>query len=108
MSGLALSLILAGSLQMILEFGSVTFLLVSLLMAFANYKIHKKTDSSLLMTCLALAALSTGTLLIIYFEFITQIRQMFFTGGLYALLALGAWTFTPNSRKNGKLTTRSG
>jgi amino acid transporter len=50
MSILAFILILMGNLKVILEFGSVTFLLVSLLMAIANLKIYKKTNSSLFIT----------------------------------------------------------
>ena len=46
MSSLAFLLVLVGSLQEILEFGSVTFLLVSLLMAIANFKIHRKTGAA--------------------------------------------------------------
>jgi len=45
----AFALILVGSLRVILEFGSVTFLLVSLMMAWANFRIREKTHSS--MSC---------------------------------------------------------
>jgi|GEM_PF-3177589 len=46
MSAFAILLTLAGSLQIILEFGNITFLLVSILMAFAHFKIRHLTDSS--------------------------------------------------------------
>jgi len=94
MSGFAFCLILAGNLQVIVEFGSVTFLLVSLLMAYANHKIRHLTNSSPYLTILALIALSTGTVLIIYFEASTQIEQLFFIAGIYVLLTLGAWLFS--------------
>ena len=42
LAGTASLLILSGGLRLILEFGSITFLLVSLLMAIANFKIRKK------------------------------------------------------------------
>lgn len=93
MSLLAFFLILAGNLKVILEFGSVTFLLVSFLMAFANYKIYKKTDSSLILTIGAMIGLAMGTLLILYYEATTQIEQLYFIGGLYVLLTFGAWVF---------------
>jgi len=93
MSLLAFCLILAGNLKVILEFGSVTFLLVSFLMAFANYKIYKKTDSSLILTIGAMIGLAMGTLLILYYEATTQIEQLYFIGGLYVLLTFGAWVF---------------
>jgi len=91
MSSLAFGLILLGNLQVILEFGSVTFLLVSLLMAYANYKMRKKTQSSRMITLLALAGLTAGTLIIIYYEATTQPEQLFFIAGLYVVLTLAAW-----------------
>ena len=99
MSVLAFCLILAGNLKVILEFGSVTFLLVSLLMAYANYKIYKQTNSSLLLTILAMVGLLVGTILIIYYEATTQIEQIYFIGGLYILLTFGAWLFSRIKRQ---------
>jgi len=108
MAVFAFLLVLAGNLKIILEFGSVTFLLVSLLMAFANYKIRDLTHSSAVLTIIAIsglmlgtaliiyydAGLALGTALIIYYEFSTQYQQMFFIGGLYALLTLGSWLYS--------------
>jgi amino acid transporter len=94
MASLAFCMVLAGSLQVILEFGSVTFLLVSLLMAYANYKIRHLTDSSKILTILSLFGLMMGTVSILYYEVSTQIQQMFFIGGLYALLTLSSWLYS--------------
>lgn len=93
MATLAFGLVLAGNLEVILEFGSVTFLLVSMLMGHANYRIRKLTGSSPLLTVLAITGLLLGTVLILYFEFRYQPRQMFFVGGLYILLTLGSWLY---------------
>ena len=90
MSGLAFVLILAGSLRVILEFGSVTFLLVSALMAYTNHKIRRQTRSSSAFTIAALAGLALGTALIFYYEATTQPEQLYFVGGIYALLSIGA------------------
>jgi amino acid transporter len=60
MSGLAFTLVLAGSLEMILEFGSVTFILISLLMAFANYRIRHLTRSSARLRFLPLSGCWVG------------------------------------------------
>lgn len=98
MALLAFSLVLTGSLKLILEFGSVTFLLVSLLMAFANFRIHKKTNSSKLITILAVFGLALGTSLIIYFEAVTQFEQLIFILTIYLLLTLCSYWFA-NSRK---------
>ncbi len=104
MAVLAFCMVLAGSLQLILEFGSVTFLLVSLLMAYANYKIRHLTKASVTLTLLSLFGLMVGTVLIIYYEISTQIEQLFFIGGLYVLLTLAAWLY---AREKIKQTSRA-
>jgi hypothetical protein len=40
----AFVLLLTGGLETILEFGSITFIIVSMLMSMANYKIRSKTN----------------------------------------------------------------
>lgn len=97
MAVLAFLLVLAGSLRVILEFGSVTFLLVSALMAYANYRVRHLTNSSPVITALALVGLVLGTVLIIYYEISYQPRQLIFIVGLYAILTMGSWLY---SRKN--------
>lgn len=94
MAALAFCLVLSGSLQVILEFGSITFLLVSLLMAYANYRIRDLTHSSVTITILSLFGLAAGTLLIFYYEISTQMRQMIFIGGIYVLLTTGSWLYS--------------
>jgi amino acid transporter len=94
MSSLAFILLLTGGLELILEFGSVTFLLVSLLMAFANYKIRDLTNSSSALTIIAIIGLISGTILIFYYEFSTQLHQMFFIGGIYILLTVVSWLYS--------------
>lgn len=90
MATLAFVLVLMGSLQVILEFGSVTFLLVSVLMAFANFKIRHLTQSSLTLTLLACIGLLSGTALILYYEMRHQPHQLYFILALYIGLTLGA------------------
>ncbi len=94
MSPFAFLLVLVGSLEIILEFGSITFLLVSLLMAYANYKIRDLTDSSSVLTMVAFFGLMFGTALIFYYEINNQPQQLYFIGGLYALLTLGSWLYS--------------
>ncbi len=89
----AFALILVGSLRVILEFGSVTFLLVSLMMAWANFRIREKTRSSTFVTLLAILGLLGGTVFIFYYEMSTQPEQLVFIGGLYVLLSVSAWLF---------------
>ena len=87
-------LILIGGLRLILEFGSITFLFVSLLMAIANYKIKEKTKSSKILTLLAIIGLTVGTILILYYEFKNNWAQMVFILFLYFVLALSAWIYS--------------
>lgn len=94
MSVLAFLLVLVGNLEIILEFGSVTFLLVSLLMAYANYKIRNLTNSSLLISLFSILGLALGTALILYYEFNNQPEQLLFIGSLYVLLTMGSWLYS--------------
>lgn len=106
MSILAFLLVVAGSLQVILEFGSVTFLLVSLLMAYANYKIRHLTNSSPLITIVAIVGLMVGAILIFYYEFSNQFEQLLFIGLIYVLLTLGSWLYSRNSISRGRVQRR--
>jgi len=99
MSGFAFVLILLGSLNVILEFASVTFLFVSFLMAYANFKIYKKTNSSLFLIILAMFLLFSGMLLILYYDFVHQVEQLYFIAGLYLFLSLAAWMFSKTTRE---------
>ena len=92
-------LVLIGGLELILEFGSITFLLVSLLMAVANYKIRDKTNSSIALTLLAIVGLFIGGILILYYEFTHKWGQMLFILGLYFVLSLGAWWYAKKANK---------
>ena len=94
MSTLAFFLIIVADLKVILEFSSVTFLLVSALMAFANLKIYKKTSSSLFITIVALFCLSISMGMILYYEYTHQIEQLYFISGLYFILSLGAFIYS--------------
>ncbi|MEZ4945631.1 MAG: APC family permease [Cyclobacteriaceae bacterium] len=102
MALLACVLILVGGLELILEFGSVTFLLVSLLMAVANFKIRKETNSSTFLTVLAIIGLSVGGVLILYYELTNNWEQMLAIVVLYVLLALGAWGFAKRKLRQVK------
>lgn len=94
MAATASGLILIGNLRMILEFGSVTFLIVSLLMAYANHRHRTKTGSHILLTLTAMTGLAAGTLVIIWHEYQTDPAQLAFILGLYTVLTLGALAWT--------------
>ncbi|MDY2587954.1 APC family permease [Winogradskyella aquimaris] len=91
-------LILIGGLELILEFGSITFLLVSLLMAIANYKIRDKTESSKALTLLAIIGLGIGGSLILYYELTSKWEQMMAIILLYLVLSLGSWIYAKKNK----------
>ncbi len=93
MAIIASLLIGIGGLRLILEFGSITFLLVSLLMAIANFKIRVKTDSSNIITIISIVGLLLGTILILYYEYIFNLQQLIFILILYIVLSIGAWGY---------------
>ncbi|NVK50102.1 MAG: APC family permease, partial [Cyclobacteriaceae bacterium] len=97
MSILAWILVLSGGLQVILEFGSITFILVSFLMAVANFKKRKETDSSPWFTGIAMLGLLAAGVLIVYYEFTENLSQFIVILGFYLLLAISAILY---SRKN--------
>ncbi len=92
-------LIVVGGLELILEFGSVTFLLVSVLMAIANFKIREKTNSSTVVTVLSIIGLGIGGILILYYELTNNWQQMVAIVVIYLLLAFGAWRFSARKKK---------
>ena len=95
-------LILVGGLELILEFGSITFLLVSLLMAVANLKMRKQTKSSPVLTILAIIVMTIAGILILYYEFKNALTQMLFIIGLYVLLTIGAFVFAKKKERENK------
>ncbi len=99
MAVFAFCLILFGDLEVILEFGSVTFLLVSILMAVANFKIHRLTNSSLIITIIAVVGLVCATIAILYYEYTTEIEQVYNIIGLYIILTFMAWLYVKKNRK---------
>lgn len=94
MASLAFCLVLTGSLELILEFGSVTFLMVSLLMAIANFKMRYKTNSSTYLTSIAIFLLAGSAILLIYYEFKVKFEQMLFILLLYVILTLLSWIYS--------------
>ena len=86
-------LVLSGGLRIILEFGSITFLLVSLLMAIANFKIRKHTKSSTLMGIITITGLTCGSVLILNYEYHQNIEQLSFILIIYILLSIGAYGY---------------
>ena len=91
MFALAFLLVLGGGLQIILEFGSVTFISVSLLMALANFKNRRETDSHVLLTLVAMTSLFVAGGLILGFGLTHAPKQLAAIIIIYVILIVGAW-----------------
>jgi len=96
-------LILLGTLETILQFGSVTFILVSFLMAYTNFTIRHKTNSNLVITIIAMLSLAIAGTLILYYEFTTDIHNMIFIIGIYIVLILCAWFYSMIRERKKKI-----
>ena len=94
MSVFAYVLLATGGLQVILEFGSITFIIVSMLMAYTNYRKRVETNSSLIITTTSFLGLLLAGLLIIYFEFTENKEQFIYIIIIYILLGIGAFFYS--------------
>jgi amino acid transporter len=99
MSILAFTLILTGGLQTILEFGSITFIIVSVLMALANFKIRKKTKTKGIVALVAIAGLSFGAFCLFYYEFTTEIKNLFYILSIYLVILILSFVYSRLNRK---------
>lgn len=99
MSLFAFVLILSGGLQIILEFGSITFITVSFLMAFANFRKRHETKTHILPAIVAMLGLFVAGSLIFWFEYDTDPKQLIYILSLYGLLAIGAFWFARRQDK---------
>ncbi|MCB0820352.1 MAG: amino acid permease [Bacteroidetes bacterium] len=96
LSSAAFLLIASGGLKVILEFGSITFITVSFLMALSNYKVRKQTNSGVMVTLFAMISLLGAGLLIIYFEIQENLIQIAYILLIYFLLVTGALIYSGN------------
>ncbi|GAX86967.1 conserved hypothetical protein [Lebetimonas natsushimae] len=93
MAFVASLLIIIGSLRLILEFGSITFLLVSFLMSLANFKIRDKTNSSLKVTIISMVGLLIGGVFIFYYEYKINRIELVFVFSLYIIIGILAFFY---------------
>jgi amino acid transporter len=93
MSLLAFALILTGGLQTILEFGSITFIIVSMLMAIANFKMRKETKTHGFISVIAIFTLFVGAVLLLYYEATESINNIMYILGIYTLLTIFSYAY---------------
>lgn len=90
MSILAFGLILSGGLQLILEFGSITFIIVSFLMAYTNFRKRAETKTHILPAVIAMSGLLLAAVLIFHFELKENPMQFLYIVSIYLLLIAGS------------------
>lgn len=96
----AMGLIVIGSLRLILEFGSITFLLVCFLMALTNHLKRHETGAHPWATVLSMTGLGAATVLILIYEARHSPEQLAFVLGLYGVLTAMAAIY---ARISGRL-----
>ena len=99
----AMLLIIIGSLRLILEFGSITFLLVCCLVAVTNHRMRRRTGASGWITVPAILGLGGATVMILLYEARHSPEQLAFVLGLYAGLTVLAMI---HARLSGRLRRR--
>lgn len=102
MSLFAFVLIISGGLQIILEFGSITFIIESFLMAYSNFKKRNETKTQVLLAIIAMVGLLTGGLLIFYFIYTETPLQLIHIGSIYSVLIISSYMYS--KRKKDCLT----
>lgn len=99
MSIFAFLLILSGGLKIILEFGSITFIVVSFLMAFANYYKRAETKTHIIPAIVAMAGLFIAGVLIFYHEYIESPQQLIYIFFLYLILIICAYFYAKYGKR---------
>lgn len=94
LASLAFVLVALGGLETILEFGSLTFILVSLLMAVANLYKRKETGAIPALALLALIGLAGAAVILLQYQWTTDPFHLYATLTIYAVISLLAWIYT--------------
>ncbi|MFT7678418.1 MAG: amino acid transporter [Planctomycetota bacterium] len=89
----AILMVTLGDLEELLEFSSITFIIVSLLMAHANFKKRKETGTPAVLAIAAMIFLAIGMFAIFRYQWLFHIRALAVTLGIYAALGAGATTY---------------
>lgn len=98
----ALSFIFLGRLEEILQFGSITFILVSLLMALANFVKRRETRTHPILTLGSIVILGSAAVAILIYQWQTNRRALAVTMGLYLIVFSAAFVFSRRKTRRGK------
>jgi len=101
MATVAFAMVVLGGLEELLEFGSITFMIASFMMALANLKMRHETKTPLFLAMLALIALSGAVVAVLVYQATVNPQALFVTIGIYLMLGLGAVFSTRGPAKPG-------
>ena len=93
MTLLALLMVILGGLEELLEFSSITFIIVSLLMAHANFVKRRETGTHTVLAVLVMAFLAVGLIAILQYQWLFHVRALAVTLGIYACLGIGSTAY---------------
>lgn len=93
----AFILIISGGLQSLLEFGSITFIIVSFLMAYANFVKRKETKSRPIFTVIAMIGLFIAAVSIFWFEYHENKFQLIVILSIYAVIMIASYLYSRKS-----------
>lgn len=99
MSVSAYIFILTGGLETILEFGSITFIVVSFLMAFSNFKIAHKTNTKRVYAFIAMTGLAMAGIIILWYQVQYDTSQIIYICFIYGLITLLSWVYAKLNAK---------
>ena len=98
---LSLVLAVAGGLEFIASFSSLTFLLVSMGVCVANLKLRRRTRSAVAPVVLGMVLMGTTVCLLVYYLGENGPRELATVLGIYAATALGFTVFHSQRRGRG-------
>ncbi|MFT5289821.1 MAG: amino acid transporter [Planctomycetota bacterium] len=90
-----------GGLEELLEFSSITFIIVSLLMAHANFVKRKQTGTHAVMALAVMAFLAVGLLAILRYQWLFHVKALAVTLGLYVALGIGSGMYALRRKAAG-------
>ncbi len=89
----ALLMVVLGGLEELLEFSSITFIIVSLLMAHANFVQRRQTETHAVLAVAVMAFLTVGLFAILRYQWLFHVRALTVTLSIYAALGVGSVTY---------------
>jgi len=90
MTAAALLMTVLGGIEALLEFGSISFILVSLLMALANFVERERTATPAVVAVGVMVFLAIAMLAILRYQWLFHLRALAVTFGIYAALGVGS------------------